>query len=148
MPWYIGVFITEGQSMTPKSRSLSASTVYTDSEPDRPSSTLTDDSLGSHRPLGRDDDDSSQTLPLASGDADVNFLLTKVSKANDNMRQEAESMLLAADEVSDVHTVGFEYECIWGFAVVASVWLINHCGDICCSFCVCELFCCVFACFV
>ena len=83
-----------------KSRSQSVSTVYTDSESDRPSSSQPDDPL-SYQGTSARDSVRSEPHPLVTEDPRVDTLVTKVTAARDNMRREAEDMLVTAEEVSE-----------------------------------------------
>ena len=96
----------DGHPLLTKSRSQSVSTVNTDSESDRPSSTQPDDSL-SYTGMAARDSVRSQPRTLVPEDPRVDSLVTKVTAARDNMRREAEDMLVTAEEVSGVLPEGF-----------------------------------------
>ena len=81
--------------MLPTSRSLSVSSVYTDSGSERLSS-VTSDSLS--RALSMDSVTPRSRSPH-SDDTLVDSLVDKVTVTRDYMRQEAEDMVTAADEV-------------------------------------------------
>ena len=93
--------VPDGHPLLAKSRSQSVSTVYTDSESDRPNSALQDDPLPPQLTIAARDSGTSQPRPLLPEDPKVDSLVTKVTAARDNMRREAEDMLVTAEEVGE-----------------------------------------------
>ncbi|KAK7113503.1 hypothetical protein V1264_012777 [Littorina saxatilis] len=94
---------SENHPWLSKSRSHSISTVNTDSESDRPSSTQLDDSLiypARSSPF-RDSNRSFNTpRSPAPEEEKVDGLVSKVTAARNNVRKEAEGMLAAAEELT------------------------------------------------
>ncbi|XP_076459108.1 uncharacterized protein LOC143292571 isoform X2 [Babylonia areolata] len=82
----------EGHPLLLKSRSQSMSTVYTDTESDRPGSLLMEDLVL------RDSGGLGDRAGTAE-DSLVDCLASKVSATRDDMRQEAENMLATADQL-------------------------------------------------